>query len=67
MSGAERDRTAEAKPRDQNTGHERGQGKEDKGRKSHREEKVLGAQTEAARQRRAAPPAIRNEESSTCA
>ena len=66
MSGAERGRTAEAKPRDQNTGQERRQEKEDKGR-SHREEKVLGAQTEAASQRRAAPPAIRNEESSTCA
>ena len=35
--------------------------------KSHREEETIGAQTEAARQSRAAPPALKqNEEWSTC-
>ena len=67
MHGATRGGTAEPTLRDQNTRQERGQGK-GKNRKSHREEENIGAQTEAARQSRAAPPATtQNEESSTCA
>ena len=49
MGGATRGETAETTSRDQNTRQERGQGKGDN-RKSHREEKIIGALTEAARQ-----------------
>ena len=67
MDGTTRGGTAELTSRDQNTRQERGQGKRDKGR-SHKEEEILGAETEAAKQSRATPPATkRNEESSTCA
>ena len=67
MGGAARGETAEPTSRDQNTRQEQGQGKEDK-RQGHKEEEIIGAQTEAARQSRAAPPAKkRNEESSMCA
>ena len=67
MGGATRGGTAEPTSRGQNTRLEREQGKGDK-RKSHRGEKRFGAQTEAARQSRAAPPVTeRNKESSTCA
>ena len=65
MGGATRGGTAEPTSRDQIARQERGQGKRDKGRR-HQEEQGLGAQTEAARQSRVAPPATkRKEESST--
>ena len=54
--GATRGGTAELTSRDQNARQERGQGKGKK-RKVTREEEINGAQTEAARQSRAASPA----------
>ena len=67
MGGARRGGAAEPTSRDQNTRQERGQGKGDK-RKSHKEEEIVDAQTEAMRQSGAAPLATkRKEESSTCA
>ena len=51
MGDATRGGTAEPTPRDQNTRQERGRGKGDN-RKSHGEGKIIGAQTEAARQSR---------------
>ena len=64
MEGATRRGTADPKLRGQNTRQERGQGKGEN-RKSHREEEDIGAQTEAARQSRAALHATRKDESST--
>ena len=58
MGGATRGGTAEPTPRDQSTRQEQGQGKREN-RKSHKEEEIIGAQTEAARQSRAAPPATK--------
>ena len=66
MGGATRGGTAEPNSRDQNRRQERGQGK-GKHRKSYKEEKIIGMETEAARQSRAAPPATKqSEQSSTC-
>ena len=66
MGGAGRGGSAEATSQDQNTRQEREQGKGDD-RKLHREEKIVGAQTEIAKQTRAVPPTTkRNKESSTC-
>ena len=65
MGGATRGGTTGPMSRAQTERQERGQGKRDKGRR-HKEEKGLGAQTEAARQSRVAPPATkRKEESNT--
>ena len=59
--------TAEPTSRDQNKMQEREQEKGNE-TKSHKQEESLGAQTEAARQSRLAPPATeRKEEPSTCA
>ena len=67
MGGATRGGTAEPTSRDQNTRQARGQ-ENGENRKSRREEEFIGAQTEAARQSRAAPPATnQTEESSMCA
>ena len=67
MGGATRGGTAEPMSRDQSTRQGRGQGK-GKNIKSHKEEDNFGAQTEAARQSTAAPPATKQKEkSSTCA
>ena len=57
-SGVTRGAMAEPTSRDQNTKQERGQGK-GKNRKIIREIEINGAQTEAARQSRAASPATR--------
>ena len=56
MGGAKRGGTAEPTSRDPNTRHGRVHGK-GHNRKSQREEENTSAQTEAARQSRAAPPA----------
>ena len=53
--------TVEPTSRDQNTRQERGQGK-GKNRKSYKEEEIIGAKTEAARQSRAALPATKQSE-----
>ena len=58
MGGAGRGGTAEPTSRDQNTTQKRRQGKGDN-IKSHRKENIIGAQTEATRQSRAAPPATK--------
>ena len=66
MGGATRSGTAEPTSRDQNTRQRRGQGKGDN-KKCNSEEEMNGAQTEAARQSRAAPPATKqNEDTSMC-